>query len=168
MNKRKQTFIFALPLMVTLTFGLSTAYGQVSDNKQSSDSLERGRNSIVGTWVATVTIRNCQTGAPIISIPALNTFNKGGTMMETAQSLATRSAGHGIWKRTGGHEYISVFLFRRVNPDGTNNGFQKIRRTHDLDGDILTTEATFEIFDANGVPVSTGCATETATRLEFD
>ncbi len=168
MNKRTQTFIFVVAMMLSLTLGLSAAFGQDSESKQDRDSSERGRNSIVGTWMATVTIRNCATGLPIISVPVLNTFDRGGTMMETSQSLATRSAGHGIWKRTRGHEYISVFLFRRVNADGTNNGSQKVRRTHVLDGDTLTTEATFEIFDPNGVLVSTGCATETATRLEFD
>lgn len=169
MNKRTQTFILALAVMFTLTVGFSTAVGQDSEDKQSSsDALERGRNSIVGTWTATVTIRNCQTGVPIVSVPVLNTFNRGGTMMETSQSLATRSAGHGIWKRIRGHEYRSVFLFRRVNADGTNNGFQKVRRIHVVDDDTLTTEATFEIFDANGVLVATGCATEMATRLEFD
>lgn len=167
MKKRTQTFIFALAVMITLTFGLSAA-AQDSGDEQSSESFEKGRRSIVGTWAATVTIRNCLTDAPIISVPVLNTFNRGGTMLETSQSLAARSAGLGIWKRTGGHEYSSVFLFRRVNADGTNNGFQKIRRTHVLDDDTLTTEATFEIFNANGVLVSTGCATETATRLKFD
>ena len=168
MNKRTRSFIFTLVVMLPLTFGISTAHGQNPEDEQSSDSWGRGRGSIVGTWAATVTIRNCQTGVPIISVPVLNTFNRGGTMMESSQSLANRSVGHGIWKRIRGHEYISVFLFRRVNADGTNNGFQKVRRTHDLDDDTLTTNATFQVFNANGVLVSTGCATETATRLEFN
>lgn len=154
------TKLFSISLFLLITAGLSIA--------QETSSGNGSPHRLVGTWVATVTIRNCQTGTPIISIPALNTFNQGGTMLETAQSLANRSAGLGIWKRTGRNEFISVFLFRRVNPDGTNNGFQKIRRTHELDDDTLTTEATFEIFDANGVLVSTGCATETADRLEFE
>ncbi len=165
MNKKTQTFVVALAMMLTLTFGLSTAYGQNTEDKQLSDSLERNGNSIVGTWVATVTMRNCQTGEAIRSFPVLNTFNLGGTMMETSRSLTIRSPGHGTWERTRGYQYSSVFMFLRSNADGTDNGFQKVRRSHTLNNDTLTTVAAFENFNAAGVLTSTGCATETATRL---
>ncbi len=88
--------------------------------------------------------------------------------METPRSLTTRSPGHGIWERIRGREYSSVFMFFRSNADGTDNGFQKIRRHHTLSNgfDTLTTTATFENFTAVGVFTSSGCATETAVRLD--
>jgi hypothetical protein len=55
--------------------------------------------------------------------------------------------------------------FFRSNADGTDNGYQKVKRQHTLDGKTLTTVATFENFNPQGVLTSTGCATETATRL---
>jgi len=167
MNKKTQTFVVVLAMTLTLTFGLSIAYGQNTDDNQSFDSLERNDNdnSIVGTWVAVVTQRNCQTGEVIRMIPVLNTFNQGGTMMEGGSSLTTRGPGHGTWEQTRRRQYSSVFMFLRSNPDGTYNGFQKIRRFHTLNNDTLTTNATFENFNAGGLLVSTGCATETATRL---
>ncbi len=85
--------------------------------------------------------------------------------METPRSLAVRSPGHGTWEQTRGRQYSSVFMFFRSNADGTDNGFQKVRRSHTLNNDTLTTVAAFENFNAAGVLTSTGCATETATRL---
>ena len=86
-------------------------------------------------------------------------------MMETSRSLATRSPSHGTWEKIRSHQYKSVFMFFRSNADGTDNGFQKVRRYHLLNNGTLTTNATFENFNAAGVLVSTGCATETAARL---
>lgn len=168
MNKKTQTICFAaLALMLTLSFGFSVVAGQKKDVK-SSNLLDPNANSIVGTWFATVTMRNCQTNEAIRSFPVLNTFNQGGTMAETSRSLANRSPGYGIWERTEGSRYKSIFIFLRSNTDGTDNGYQKIKRRHTLDGNTLTTTATFENFNPQGVLTSSGCATETATRLLFD
>ena len=76
MNKKTHTFVTAL---LILTFGLSAAYGQ----NDSSGSFEQNANDIVGTWLADVTVSNCQ-GTILGVVKALNTFNKGGTMIESA------------------------------------------------------------------------------------
>jgi hypothetical protein len=169
MNKKTQTFVIALAMMLTLTFGFSNAYGQDVEDKQSFDLLRQGDNgnSIVGTWVSEVTIRNCQTSAILANVKALNTFNQGGTMMEAGGGNSiTRGPGHGTWDRIRGNQYRSVFMFFRFNPDGTYAGFQKVRRLHTLnDGETLTTTAAFDNYNAAGVLLSSLCATETAVRL---
>jgi len=38
---------------------------------------------IEGTWRVQLTVRNCQTGEPLRSFPALFTFAKGGTLTAT-------------------------------------------------------------------------------------
>ncbi len=168
MNKKNTTIVIALAMMLTLTFGL---YGQNTEDDNSPFLFPRNNsidgNGIVGTWVAEVTIRNCQTNDVIRTVQALNTFNLGGTMMEAGNSL-TRGPGHGTWERTRGNNYRSVFMFFRFNPDGTYAGFQKVRRHHTLSfgGRTLTTTATFEIFNADGIRIATPCATETAVRLD--
>ena len=86
-------------------------------------------------------------------------------MTETSRSMANRSVGLGNWSRVSGNTYQSIFIFFRSNADGTDNGYQKVKRRHTLDGDTLTTVATFENFNPQGVVTSTGCATETATRI---
>lgn len=169
MKKRTKTFFITL-VMLTLTFGLSTAYGQNVENDTSPVLFEQddNANSIVGTWISDVTITDCQSGNILARVKALNTFNQGGTMMEAGGgNPALRGPGHGTWERTRGNKYKSVFMFFRFNPDGSYAGFQKVQRVHSLDfeGNTITTTATFDVFNANGIRIATACATETAVRL---
>ena len=75
-----------------------------------------------GAWQVVVTLRvdapNCKT-AEIVGFgsnpfPSFNTFHRGGTMSEfgTRAPPATRTSGHGVWKRTGerSFEYRSEFF----------------------------------------------------------
>lgn len=146
-----------LVLFTLLAFATPVTSGQAA--------LDNEANSPVGTWLATVTFVDCTTGSVIRSFPTMNTFNMGGTMLETSRLLATRSPGHGAWERIKGNEYSSVFKFFRANADGTDNGYQLVRRVHVLDGDSLETEAVFQNYDAAGLPTTSGCAVESATRL---
>ena len=171
MNNKKRTFcVAALVFALMPASGFSIAaqkkiVGQKTIVAKSSALPEENANQIIGTWVATVTMRNCQTDEPIRTFPVLNAFQQGGTMMETSRSMANRSPGLGVWKRISGNSYLSTFIFFRSNADGTDNGYQKVKRQHTLDGNTLTTAATFENFSPQGVLTSTGCATETASRL---
>lgn len=135
-------------------------------SKMSAQSADSNANSIVGTWNTTVTFVDCTTGAVIRSFPTMNTFNQGGTMLETPRSLAQRSPGHGTWARTQGHEYTSTFKFFRSNADGTDNGYQIVYRSQVLEDGTLNTTAVFQNYNAAGLPTTSGCALETATRLQ--
>jgi hypothetical protein len=89
--------------------------------------------------------------------------------LETSSGLPTRRGpGLGTWQFLGGQSYSAVFRFFRFNPDGSFAGTRRVARTIELsdDSNQFTTTATDEIFDANDVLIQTGCATETATRLE--
>jgi len=149
--------IAVLALIGVVAFGTLAASGQSLADSE--------RNSPVGTWLTTVTFVNCTTGSVIRTFPTMNTFNAGGTMLETPRSLAQRSPGHGAWERTMGNEYTSVFKFFRSNADGTDNGYQIVRRWHVLEDDGLSTTAVFQNYDAAGLPTTSGCAVESATRL---
>lgn len=153
--KKNALGIFTLALVMTIG---TIAVSAQSDGDSKSDS-------IVGTWNSTVTFVDCTTGVVIRFFPTMNTFNWGGTMAETPRSLATRSPGHGAWEKLRGNEYSSVFKFFRSNADGTDNGYQLVFRSHIVSGDTLTTTATFQNFNAMGVPTTNGCALESATRL---
>ena len=149
---------------VVLTLALLIAAGANRADGQSFADTEA--NSIVGTWNVTVTSVDCTTGAVIRSFPTMNTFNMGGTMLETPRSVATRSPGHGNWERLRGNAYSSVFKFFRSNADGTDNGYQLVYRWHELNDDVITTTATFQNYNAAGAPTTNGCAVESATRLQ--
>ncbi len=166
----------ALTILLALTTSQIPATGQIVKEYQSQDvnigvakEHSKGRG-LVGTWLVQVTIRNCQTGAPIASFPSLLTYARGGTLMSTTSSLspALNYPGQGVWHYVGGQSYAASFMFFRFNPDGSFAGTQKITQDieHDRDADVLNITATFEVFNATGNVVGTGCVTATGTRFE--
>jgi hypothetical protein len=71
-----------------------------------------------GTWVNDVEIVACAPAPPIVfaAFQSMITHIPGGTLIEggspsAGPPLVTRSAGHGIWQRTGGHTFLQMFLF---------------------------------------------------------
>ena len=123
--------------------------------------------TLEGTWQVTVTIKNCETGTPIRTVLALNTFLLGGSMFETATGFL-RSPSHGTWKRIDGNGYTATFQFFTFNADGSWLGSNKITRTITLSQDhqTFTAVASVAILDASNNVIANGCATETAQRFE--
>ena len=156
------TFALTLALLLAVCIPQLCAAGQ-GENKEEAKGLE-------GTWLADVTLRNCQTGDAIRSFQGLVTFVRGGEMLETANasSPALRTPGHGSWRGNPGQGYTSVFMFFRFNPDGTYAGTQKVTGKAEIgeDPDEFTGTSTIEIFNPAGVLVATACVTQTARRFE--
>ncbi len=80
----------------------------------------------------------------------------------------SRSPGHGIWNRRDGRHYNDSFLLLLFNPYGTFAGTIRVNQNIELDasGDRWNDNATFQIFDANGNEIVTGCSTAVGTRFE--
>jgi hypothetical protein len=154
MKKTLLTAIFGVAVAIALTVAEVPAF------VQDGQTLE-------GAWRVTVTIRNCQTGAPLRTVLALNTFVPGGSMFETANG-SLRGPSHGTWQKIAGHDYTATFLFFTFHPDGSWLGSNKITRTITLSGDhqTFTAIASVAVFDASGKLTATGCATEAAQRFE--
>src|SRR5262245_29094594 len=142
-------------------------------NKQPQEgSLEisvstKKEERILGVWDSRVTIRNCQTGNPVATFRAMETFISGGGLVDTnAAPPSTRGPGFGRWEYVGGGQYTATFRFFLYNPDGSFAGVRRVSRTIDLDGDNLTSTVSIEVLDPNDVLTSTACATEIAKRVE--
>ena len=137
---------------------------------QNPASGQSGKgNRIEGTWRVAVTIRNCQTGAEISTIPALSTFIAGGSMIGTPSlNPALLRAGHGVWEHNGGQSFTNTIIFFRYAPDGTFAGTQKVTRQIELahGADEFTAVDSVELVDPSGNVVGTGCATGVGQRLE--
>src|SRR5262245_61239851 len=79
-----------------------------------ADDNERWSRSLAGTWRVQVTLRDCDTGAPLPLPPfaAMLTFAEGGTLTGTTSNplfrTGQRSPDHGIWQRTGWRRYRAV------------------------------------------------------------
>jgi hypothetical protein len=97
-------------------------------------------------------------------------FIRGGTLTEqpARANLILRSPSFGTWRYVGDQQYAAVFRFSRFNPDGTFAATQRVTRTIELNREAtaFTATALVELFDINDSLFQTGCATETATRLD--
>ena len=145
---------------------------QVNVSGQENDSEEKTSKSIVGVWETVVTVRNCETGAPLApEFQGLSTYNSGGTYTESSGggNPILRSAGHGIWQRESGwRNYSLKFTFLRFNASGVLIGKQRVFQTLELseDGDQLTSSGRFEVLDLSGNVLASGCSTAAATRFQ--
>jgi len=161
----RAVFGAALTLVLALAATQLSASAQGEPGKHSS-----GNGKIIGVWNVRVTRRDCQTGDALgVNPPVMNMFNRGGTLLETSAGSPTRRGpGLGTWQYVGGQSYSAVFRFFRFNADGSFAGTRRVARTIELsrDANEFTATATDELFDASGNLFQTGCATETATRLE--
>ncbi len=168
--------------MAVLALLMLAMFAQIQVSAQVLENIppEQSRG-IVGAWRTAVTQRNCQTGLPVApAFRGLITFNEGGTLSEynsPGPNPAVRSPGHGVWeKRSGGggifsavfRNYSFVFVVNRYDASGGLISSQNVRAALELSvsGNSFTTNASFEIFDANDNLIGTGCATAVGTRIE--
>ena len=98
------------------------------------------------------------------------TFHQGGTLMDgTTTPPAMRSPGEGVWRHTTDNNYafrIKDFTFNAQNVF-TGWGIIAGELTVDETGNGFTGPATVEIYDPNGVLLSTLCADSAGTRFEL-
>jgi hypothetical protein len=137
------------------------------------------RNTIEGAWDVVVTLRvpaeDCRTAAPVTvgsnPFPSFNTFHKGGTMSEygTRNVPASRTSGHGVWRRAGKDEFVyrlSFFSFDSVN--GILVARMDIRSNLTLSDDGQTFEGVSRFVRTNfGSTVQNFCATLAGTRMSL-
>ncbi len=145
----------------------------------SAQNRENGRK-LEGVWKIVVTGVNCTTGVPNpVSFPAMETYVRGGTMLEFALGAATtalppgtlrggRTTAQGIWGYESNGVYSAAFQFFRFSSDhaytGTTKGVLEISLSDD--NNSFTSNETSYIFDTAGVLLLTRCNTRAATRFE--
>ena len=173
MNLKTCTAVVPCALISAVTITASIASAQDTQDQQSSATSAVHERTIQGAWRTVVTPRNCQTGAALLTLPGLFTFNQGGTMTEygigPGSSPALRSPGHGVWQREHGwQDYSFAFTYYRYNASGAFLGSQKVRATLELgpSGDEFSSRSAIEILDVNGAVIATACATAVGTRFE--
>lgn len=176
MKMRTLRVVFGVALALMLALTVPQVWVSAQENARDIDDQEESRGDsqrakrIEGVWDVRVTHRDCQTGDPLPLPPnrVMNMFIRGGTLMETGGRPTARGPGLGTWQHLGGRSYSAVFRFFRFNTDGSFAGSRKVTRTIILsrDANEFTATASDELFDANDNLIQTGCATETATRLE--
>ncbi len=158
-------------ILDVLALSVFTQHGQDTQDTKAIQEDSPGHSALAGriegVWDVRVTILQCDTGAPIRNVRAMNMFIHGGTLTETATNLL-RGSSLGTWHHVGAQDYTAVFRFFRFNPDGSFAGTTKVTRSIELsrDANEFTATSSVESFDVNDNLIATGCAKETASRLE--
>ena len=141
---------------------------------QSAIAQERGEHEgLAGTWNVTLRFPVCSAqcpcpgGTPNIPIPALQQYEKQGSMEEAAGGALFRGPGLGNWKREGDDGFVAKFKFFTFNTSGFPAGNEVVTSHIVLTGDdTFEASATFTLFDPTGTVIGQGCQiNETATRL---
>ena len=125
--------------------------------------------AIEGVWEPTVTIRDCQTEAPLFSFLSMDSYIRGGSLVaESASQPFERATGLGTWRHAGARNFTSAFQFFTYAPDGTPSGRLKASTQIRLsaDGKSFRSRDTFEVSDLNGTVILQGCGTREAIRLQ--
>jgi hypothetical protein len=118
---KRSTILAALGAASLVAIGSPSSAGDHPDHDRESRSL-------VGAWKVVVTLRvpaaDCTTAAPVgvgpNPFPSFNTFHAGGTMSEwgARSPPATRSSGHGVWRRSGRDQYRYRMQFHSFDVNG--------------------------------------------------
>ncbi len=162
----------ALAILMMAMFAQVQVSAQDIINEQPQKDSVQTAPTLEGSWNVLVTPRNCMTGVPMGTNPAMLTFNQGGTMHEAASRIAPslKASGHGVWIRTSEFhpQYTATFQFFRFNADGTYAGRQIVRQQIELnpDGNSFTSSATAQVLDVNGNVTANNCSDGIGTRFE--
>ncbi|HVS61979.1 MAG TPA: hypothetical protein VMT85_00620 [Thermoanaerobaculia bacterium] len=155
-------------------------------NSQALASTPR----IEGVWGVTVTVRHCETGAPLgLPFQTLHTYHEGaapdgrsrrasGTVSISVGSLAfapnQRSEGHGVWAKLGPGTFrqrtITLIRFETAPQPplpGFLAGWEVIEQVITmLDEDEFNAEGTSRFYDTQGELYRSGCSTTVGQRFE--
>jgi hypothetical protein len=128
---------------------------------------EGGR--IQGMWEQITTLTDCA-GHPITSFPVMLTFHQGGTMMDgTTTPPALRTPGQGVWRHTADNTYAFRLKAFNFNTSNVFTGWSIVAGeiTVDATGNANSGPATVQVYDPNGVLLTTLCAETVGTRFRL-
>jgi hypothetical protein len=120
-------------------------------------------------WEQITTVTDCA-GHPIRSFPVMLTFHQGGTMMDgTTTPPALRTPAQGVWSHIGDNTYAFRLKAFTFNAQNVFTGWSIIAGeiTVDATGNANSGPATVEVYDPNGVLLTTLCAETVGTRFEL-
>ena len=135
----------------------------------SAQDSKGGR--LVGTWDATVTIRNCTTGDPITTFASIASFNQGGTTIGSTSGIpqSLRTPEHGVWRHVSGNRYEFKFKTFTFDSSGMPISYGVVSHEVELNtaADAYTSAGTVRFYLLNGTQVGQGCSDAVGTRFGF-
>jgi hypothetical protein len=146
----------------------------------ATEARAQGRDPIEGTWFVEVTLRNCQSQAPLgAPFYSVLTFASGGSIIDQGGTRGfapgQKGIGLGAWKRDGPGRYsantTTLIFFTTAPAPPTSPGFtegaqilsQQIVLT---DSANFTAVASSQFYDLGARPYRSGCSTAAGRRFQ--
>ncbi len=165
--KSKQVKTIGGKFLAVLAVSALTAGLALADEDSKGHN---GHGRFVGTWDAQVTLRNCQTDAPIRTFPSTSTFMSGGTMLDSSSGIpqAMKTPGHGVWSHAGGRTYHFKFKSFSFDAGGNPTGWTIITHEASLNAkaDEFESAGIAQVYAPNGSLIFTGCSSTSSKRFE--
>ncbi len=119
--------------------------------------------SLQGSWIVTTSIPG---DSPFQSLASIT---GDGTFVESLQPGLNPfvSDCHGVWARTGHHEFATTCVYLRSDTVGNHIGSTKVRAIAELDKTLNQGSASFQadLFDLAGNPVGSFTGTSQLSRI---
>jgi hypothetical protein len=164
----KRQIVGRTAAIALLTTTLIAAGTRAQAHEESVTPLALAR-AIEGVWEPTVTIRDCQTGTPIVSFLSMDSYIRGGSYVgEGMGEPANRALGLGTWRHAGGRSFTASYqFFAYTMPDGAPLGRLRVSSKIRLsaDGESFRATDTAQLTDLNGTVLQDICGTREARRL---
>jgi hypothetical protein len=138
------------------------------------------RGKLEGTWLIETTRVHCDTREPLSApFPSVHTYLRGGTVLDIGAAppidpVVTRSAAHGIWKRTGHQTFRERFHSFSFNAAGVHVLTVEVTfegsliQGKDAGTDEIIGNGTGKFFAPTGDLVVEGCAEDRGRRFMFE
>jgi hypothetical protein len=172
-----------LAVMLTLLVGQTPVFGR-------DDRAGWEHRTLEGTWINEVKIVTCPPAphAVLATFQSMTTYMRGGILIEGGSPpfpTVSRSAGHGIWERTGHHTFRVFFRIHSFDDLGRRVSITEVT-THpslikgdnpetpdDLEPYYLSGDGTNKITNLNPVDgtvinVTEGCNEATSRPVLFE
>lgn len=135
---------------------------------------------IEGTWLVQVTLRNCQTQAPIgAPFNSVVTFLPGGALVESTEgpgfAVGQRLPAHGRWTRTGPATFdqrmLALIAFDTppnppASPGFSRGGSVVLHQATLTTADAFTSSGTNGFYDSAAQLYRAGCSTAVGRRFQ--
>jgi hypothetical protein len=159
--------MFARTIGIVVAVGVLGPRGQLEAAAPTAGSRPLA-TAIEGVWEPTVTIRDCASGAELVSFLSMDTYIHDGSYVGVG-APEPHTPGFGRWRHVSGREFTARYQFFTHDPDGIPNGRLQVSATITLaaDGNSFTATDTAETLDLDGnatFPFGV-CGTREAKRL---